>query len=118
MEKPDSNVILNCRYSLVNNYLAKGFVIFENNSKQLSSLLNDVKLRIHVIDKLETDFVVAKNTEISSVANTKNKFHIQSDLHLIYKQKFYHDKEREINKPFDEYHLPLLQDIDHPVLIQ
>ena len=59
-----------------------------------------------------------KNTAIPSVVNNINKFHIQSDLHLIKKKNFYHVKEREIDKLFDEYHLPLLQDIDHPALIQ
>ena len=56
----------------------------EKDSKQLNSLPNDVKLRIHAIDQLETDFIMAKNTAISSVVNTINKFHIQSNLHFIY----------------------------------
>ena len=64
MKKPNATVILNCRYCLVNDYLEKGFFIIENNSNQLSILPNDVKLRIYTIDKLETDFVMAKNTEI------------------------------------------------------
>ena len=34
MRKPNSNVILNCRYCLINNYLAKGFYIIERYSKQ------------------------------------------------------------------------------------
>ena len=33
-------------------------------------LPNNVKLRIYVIDQLEADFFMAKNTAISSVANT------------------------------------------------
>ena len=56
----------------------------EKDSKQLNSLPNDVKLRIHAIDQLETDFIMAKNTSISSVVNTINKFQIQSNLHFIY----------------------------------
>ena len=67
-------------------HLAKGFFIIEKDYKPLSILPNDLKLRIHAIDQLETDFVMAKNTEISSVENTINKLHIQSDLHLIYKK--------------------------------
>ena len=59
-------------------------------------LSNDVKLIIHDIDQLETDLVMSKNTQISSVENTIKKLHIQSDLHLIYKQNFYHDKNNKL----------------------
>ena len=58
MEKPDSTVILNFRSRLVNNYLEKWFLIVGHNSRHLSSILNYVKLRIHVIDQIETDFVM------------------------------------------------------------
>ena len=92
MEKPNSNFILNFRYRLVNNFLAKGLFIIDWGSKHSSMHPNDVKLRIHVIEQLETDFVMEKNKAISSVANTMNKLHSQSDLHLTYKQNFYHDK--------------------------
>ena len=71
----------------------KRFFIIKQNSKQLSSLTNDVKLRIHVIDQLGTDFVMAKITAISSVANTINKFRIQSNVHWIKKKDSYYDKE-------------------------
>ena len=64
MKKPNSTVILVCRYRLVNHNLTKGFVVLEDNSKQLSSVMNDVKLIIHVIDQLEHFFF---NTAISSV---------------------------------------------------
>ena len=65
--------------------LLKGFVIIKNNSNQLSSAANDVKLRIHVIDQPKTDLVMEKTTAISSVVNTINKFHILSDLHFVCK---------------------------------
>ena len=55
---------------------------------------------------------------MSSVATSIKKFHIQYDLHLIYKQSFYRDKQDETNELFDEYHLPLLKDIDHPAFIE
>ena len=100
MEKPNSNVILNFQSRLVNNYLAKGFFIIEKNSKQLIILLNDVKLRVHAIEQLETYFVTAKNTEISSVENTINKLHIQSDFHFIYKKNLYYNKQGEIDTLF------------------
>ena len=50
-KKPNSTVILNLQSCLVNYHLEKGFIIIKHNSKQLSSALNDVKLRIHAIDK-------------------------------------------------------------------
>ena len=118
MEKPNSTVILNCQSRLVNNYLEKGIIIIEKNSKQLISLLNDVKLIINEIDKLEIYLVMAKNIEISSVANTIKKLHIQSDLHFIHKKNLYHDKQYEMDEIFDEYHVPLLKVIYHPALIE
>ena len=56
-------------------------------------------------------------TEISSVANTINKFHINSDLNYGYIHNFYHDK-KSTDEMFYQYHLPLLKYIDHPALIQ
>ena len=38
---------------------------------------------------------------------------MQSDLYLIYKQNFYHYQQDEIDVRSDEYHIPLLNDIDH-----
>ena len=69
----------------MDNYLVKGFFIIEKDYKQLSILLNDAKLRDYVVDQLETDFCMSKNIAIYSVENTVNKFHTQSDFHLIYK---------------------------------
>ena len=39
-------------------------------------------------------------------------------MHFIYKQKFYHDKQDEIDILFDEYNIPLLNDIDHTANIE
>ena len=55
-------------------------------------LPNDAKLRIYVIDQLETDYVMAKNTAISSVTNTI-KLHIQTNMHFLYQQDFYKDRQ-------------------------
>ena len=61
MKKPNSTVILNCRSRLVNiYYLEKGFYIIGKDSKQKNMPPNDVKLRINVIDQLDTYFVMAK----------------------------------------------------------
>ena len=59
-------------------------------------LPNDVKLRINVIYQLDTYFVMAKNKAIYSVANTIKQLHINKNIHLIYKQEFYNDKQRKI----------------------
>ena len=50
MKKPNSTVILNCQYHLVNNHFEKVLYIIEKDSKQLITLPNDV----------ETDFGMAK----------------------------------------------------------
>ena len=55
---------------------------------------NDMKLRINVIDHMNTDFFTARNKEISVVANTIKKLHIQKNMRLIYKQDFYKDKKK------------------------
>ena len=117
-EKPNSIVILNCRSRLVNKYLAKWLFIIEKESQKLSILLNEVKLTIHAIDQLETYFVVAKITAISSVSNTIKKLHIHSDLNSIYKQNFYNYKQKEIDELYDKYHIPLINDLDHPAYIE
>ena len=83
-EKPNATVILNFRYCLRNNYLLKVFFMIEKDSKRLRIIPNDLKSIIHAIDQLEKYFVIAKKI-IYSVANTIKKFHIQSDLHFIYK---------------------------------
>ena len=57
-------------------------------------------------------------TVISSVADTLNKFHIQSNLHNGYKHNFYHDKQDAFDELFCQYHILLLKYIDHPALIQ
>ena len=59
-----------------------------------------------------------KNIALSSIASTKKNFHIHSDLNLIYKQNFYHEKQKEMDERFDEYHIPLLIDLYHPAFIE
>ena len=78
---------------------------------------NDVKLIINVIDKLDTDFLMAKNNVISSVSNTIKKLLIQKNMHLIYKQDFYKDKQRETYDLLIEQLVPIMYDLDHPALI-
>ena len=83
----------------------------------MSSVPNDVKLRIHAINKQKIYYVMACYTKISSVANTKNKFYILSNFHYVYQQKFYHDKQEIIEK-YIWILYSLIKNIDHPELIQ
>ena len=76
-KKTNSTVILNFQNRLINNNLSKVFSIIENNTKNLSLLSNDVKLRVNIIDKLDTDYAMVKNKSMSSVENTIKKLHIQ-----------------------------------------
>ena len=78
---------------------------------------NDVTIGMHAVDQIEIYFGMAKNQGVFSVANTKKKFHIQSNLHFIYNQNFYHDKQDEKDALFYEYHVSILDDLDHPEFI-
>ena len=55
-----------------------------------------------------TDFFMAKNKSISHVEKSI-KNHIQKNMHLIYKQDFYKDKQNEIYDPFVEYIVPIME---------
>ena len=118
MKNKNSTVVLVCLYQLVNYHLLKGFVIIEYNSKHLISVPNEVKQRIHAIDKQKTDHVLVCHTEISSLANTLNILHAQSNFHTGYKQNLYNDKRDKYDELFYHYHLSLLKYIDHTALIQ
>ena len=61
---------------------------------------------------------MAKNKAIYSVENTIKRIHIQKNMHLIYKQDYYEDKLKEIDELFIEYLVPIMDDIDHPALIE
>ena len=61
---------------------------------------------------------MVKNKVISAVANTIKQLHIQKNMYMIYKQDFYKNKQKEINYLFIEYLVPVMEDIDHPVLIE
>ena len=87
-------------------------------SKQEHMLPNGLKFRINLIDKMDTDFVKKKNKERSSVANIIKKLHIQKNMHLIYKQDYYKYKQEEIYDLFIEYLVSIMNDIDHPALIE
>ena len=117
-KKPYSAVILNFLSRLVNKYLTKRLYITEKDSKQLSMLPNDVELRIYVIDKLETYFIMTKKHSNFLCSKHHLKIHIKKNMHLIYKQEFYKDKRKEIDELFIEYLIPIMDGLDHPELIE
>ena len=59
-----------------------------------------MNLRISLNNKLDTDYFMVKNKAISAAENTIKKLHIQKDMHKIYKQDFYNNKEKEIDDLF------------------
>ena len=84
----------------------------------MNSVPNEMKQRIHAINIQKTYFVMAYYTENLSIANTIQKFHIQSNFHTGYKHNFYHGKQEKFDELFDQYHIPLLKDMYHPELVQ
>ena len=60
-------------------------------------LPNYVKLRINVIDQLDTDFPMEKQSNFLR-SKHHQKLHIQKNMHLIYKQDFYKDKQKGIDE--------------------
>ena len=58
MMKYNSTVTLNCLSRLINNYLSKGLFIIEQGSKQLNFITIYLRLKINLVDKLKTDYVM------------------------------------------------------------
>ena len=71
-----------------------GFSIIEHNKNQFSFLPNDVILIINLNNQLDIYYVMAKKQSIYAVENTIKKLHIVKDMHIIYKQDFYKDKQK------------------------
>ena len=101
-KKNPTVILLFCTW-LVEYYLEKGFVIIEHNSKKLRSEPNEEKQRIHAINMHQSYFVMDCYVETSSLANTINKLHIQSDLHSGYIHNLYHDKQEITYELFCQY---------------
>ena len=70
MKDTNTTVILVCRNWQMEYYLTKGFLILEQRSKNLSSLPNKEKQRIHTIDMHDSEYVMDCYTSIRSVGNT------------------------------------------------
>ena len=66
----------------------------------------------------DSDYVMTFTTKIPSIPNTLKKLWIQSYLHSYYIKTIYNGKEYSINIIFSKYVEPLLDDINHPALLQ
>ena len=67
---------------------------------------------------LKIGFFIAWYTEISSVTNSINKWHISSGFHSGYIHNFYYDRQVFIDEIFCWYIKPLLEYIEHTILNQ
>ena len=90
--KQNSTVILNLRYRLVKNYLAKGLKIIEKDSEQNILPPNDMKFIIDLIYQMDIDFLMAKKQSNLLCSKPHQKLHIKKNMHLIYKQDYYKEK--------------------------
>ena len=81
-------------------------------------LPNDAKLRINPINRLDKYYVIVKNKAIYAVEKITKQLNIQKYMHMIYKQYFYKNKEKEIDDLFLEYIGPIMDNLDHPALIE
>ena len=105
-------MILNFRTCLIKKYLSKELSSIEQKKNQLRFLPNYVKSRINLINQLDTDYVMVKNKAILTVSNTIKKLYIQKSKHIIYKQDFYKNKEKEIGDFFLECLVPVMDNIN------
>ena len=62
--------------------------------------------------------MLCRSTQKCPLYQKYNFFHIMSNLNSVYQQNFYHGREKEMDKLFDEYYLTLFKNIDYPELIQ
>ena len=61
---------------------------------------------------------MVKSKAISTIVNTIKKLHIQRDMHIIYKQDFYMNKQKEMEYLFLGHLFPVIDDLEHPALIE
>ena len=88
MKKPNSRVILNRWSRRINTYLSKGFSNIEQNTKQLSLIPNEVKMRTNLVDQLKSDYFMVKNEAISAKSKTITELHIQKICIWLTKRTF------------------------------
>ena len=99
-------------------YFSKGFGILERNSTHFKKIPNLAKQRIHAEETHDSDYFMTCNTTISYIPNILKKFWLQSSLNSSYTQTKYNGREESIKNIFGTYVETLLNDINHPALVQ
>ena len=103
---------------MLEHYYFKGFGILEGNSNNLKNYTNLEKSIIHAEETNDSEYVIILNTTIPSISNTLKNFWLHSSLQYYNIQTKYNDKEEIINRILSKYVEPLLNDINHPALLQ
>ena len=75
-------------------------------------------MRIDLIDQMDTYFVMAKNKSIFSIKKPIKTLHIQKNMSFIYKQNYDEDKLDKIDNIFIAYIVPVMNNMNHPALIE
>ena len=84
----------------------------------MAKLPNEVNHKTHTEETDNSDFVMTCINTIPSTSNTLEKFLLHKSLHYSYIQTKYNDKEKAINNTLITYVESLLDNINHPALIQ
>ena len=66
----------------------------------------------------DSEYVMICTTSITSISNILNKLWIPSDLNSYYNKTIYDYREESINNIFITYVEPLLDNINHPALVE
>ena len=117
-EETKFNCDIKLQTCLINSYLEKVLYIIEKGTKQLILLPSDVRLMVNLNNQLDTNYVMAKNKAIFAVSKTIKQLHILKDMHMIYKQDFYKETQNEIDDLFLGFLVLVMDDLEHPVLIE
>ena len=75
-----------------------------------------MKLRINLINQMDTYFVIKKSNFLCSKHH--KKLYIQKNMHLIYKQDYYEDKLKDKYDLFIDDLVPIMENIDNHTLIE
>ena len=118
LNNTNSAVIFSCRSKLVDYYLKKCFVLFENNSNALKNVPLRVKQRINAEHLYTNYFVMACYSLNPSAANTLKIITICIFLHTKFASTYYNYKGKAFRYLFGKYIKPYMKKIDHPALIQ
>ena len=89
----------------------------ERNSNHLRKIPKLAKQGIRAEETHDSDYVMTCNATITSISNILKKLWLKSSLHSFHIQTKYNGKYESINNIFSTYVEPLLNGINHPVLL-